>query len=484
MLLKMSLSATVLILVIVVIHAVTINKLPKKTFLVLWGIALFRLFIPFSIPSQFSIYTILNILKNTGTELSVPVFRSEAVTIPGIRTIHSITGNGISAESVQSGAPFLVIWLAGLLVCAAFILTMHLRCRREYKTALPVCSDFVKSWLGKHQIWRTVQIKQSDKISGPITYGILRPVILLPKSTDLTDENLLQYVLMHEYVHIRRFDIVSKWLLAAAVCIHWFNPLVWVMYILANRDLELACDETVVRSFGETAKSCYAMALIGLEEKKNRLTPLCNNFNKNAIEERIVSIMKMKKTSLMGTLLALAIVILTTTAFATTAVEPESDNSKPYTNDIIVAGSVAPKVSMDSSKPNTGDNVEGTANNEVSNQTDKVNNSNETNTDLKMSLTINESKVAADIYKVWLQKQKAYLQEEVALGKLSQKNEEELMNWYESVLTRIENGEEVSVVNDGAGNESISIIPESTEFDVKFSGSGLDKEAIITDKNK
>ena len=67
------------------------------------------------------------------------------------------------------------------------------------------------------------------------------------------------------------------------------------MYVLANRDIELSCDETVVQIFGETMKSAYAMMLIGMEEKKNKITPLCNSFSKNAIEERIVSIMKMKK---------------------------------------------------------------------------------------------------------------------------------------------------------------------------------------------
>lgn len=164
-----------------------------------------------------------------------------------------------------------------------------------------------------------MQIRQSDRIKTPLTYGIFRPVVLLPKTTDWTDKTQLRYILTHEFVHIQRFDTLTKLLLTSALCIHWFNPLVWVMYVLTNRDIELSCDETVVQAFGETTKSAYAMTLIGLEERKNRLTLLCNNFSQNAIEERIVSIMKMKKTSLIGMILALVLVIGIPIVFATSA---------------------------------------------------------------------------------------------------------------------------------------------------------------------
>ncbi len=93
-----------------------------------------------------------------------------------------------------------------------------------------------------------MEIRQSDRIAALLTYGVLRPVVLIPKQTDWTDETRLKVILTHEFVHIRRFDTLTKLLLAAALCIHWFNPFVWVMYVLANRDIELSCDETVVRT--------------------------------------------------------------------------------------------------------------------------------------------------------------------------------------------------------------------------------------------
>lgn len=130
------------------------------------------------------------------------------------------------------------------------------------------------------------------KVSSPLTYGIFHPVILMPKQTDWKNTKELQYILSHEYVHIYHYDIARKLIAIIAICIHWFNPFVWGMYFFFNRDMELACDESVVHMFGETSKSTYARMLISMETKKRSLTPFCNHFSKNAIEERITAIMK------------------------------------------------------------------------------------------------------------------------------------------------------------------------------------------------
>lgn len=149
--------------------------------------------------------------------------------------------------------------------------------------------------------------------------GIFRPVILMPKRMDWEDETGLQYILEHEFVHIRRFDVIFKLLLLAAVCVHWFDPLVWVMYVLANRDIELSCDETVVHHFGSGTRASYAKVLISMEETRSGFAPLCNHFSKNAMEERITAIMKTRKITVISLLLAAALVVGTVTVFATSA---------------------------------------------------------------------------------------------------------------------------------------------------------------------
>ncbi len=326
LLLKMSFSTSVLILAIVIIRVLLLHMLPKKTFLVLWGIALCRLLIPFAIPSQFSIYSVLDLLKNRFNEADLPLV-GIPITSPNTPITETISSQtGLMYENIS---PVLVIWLIGLTGCTLFFLVTHLRCRVEYKAALPVDNEFVMRWQKKHSLWRRVQIRQSDRITAPLTYGIFRPIILLPKQTDWTDETQLCYILTHEFVHIQRFDTLIKLVMATALCVHWFNPFVWLMYVLANRDIELSCDEAVVRTFGENIKSAYALTLIGLEEKKNRFMPFVNNFSKNAIEERIVSIMRIKKGSAFCIVSAIILVIGIIVVFATTSQRNNHDVSLP-----------------------------------------------------------------------------------------------------------------------------------------------------------
>ena len=316
-LLQMSFAGAVMILAIIVIRALAITFLPKKTFLALWGIAVMRLLLPFSLPSVFSVYSLIgNHIPMTAPakvqqafEVLPPEISGQMATMPG----------GIS-NTASPISVWTIIWGIGALVCALVFAIAYWKCRQECQTSLPVDNDFIKGWLSSHQLKREISIRQSSRFSVPLTYGVLRPVILTPTSTDWENTKALQYVFAHEYVHIRRFDSITKLVLITGLCVHWFNPLVWAMYVLANRDIELSCDEAVVRLFGENTKAAYARSLISMEETRSGLTPLCNNFNKNAIEERITAIMKMKKTSVFSLVLALFLVFGVTTAFATSAV--------------------------------------------------------------------------------------------------------------------------------------------------------------------
>lgn len=327
--LQMSFSASVMIVAVVMIRALTLHRLPKRTFIALWGVVICRLLIPFSIPYRFSFYTGLKLIKQmlsaqTATSVvSVPVGITGGTNIAELPTAGEVMPSVPAATAAVS--PIFVAWLVGMCVFTLIFIIVYLKCRRDFKTSLPVQNDFAACWLREHALRRTVQIRQSDRIQAPLTYGVFRPVILLPKAIDWTDEAGLKVILVHELTHIRRFDALTKLVLAAAVCVHWFNPLVWVMYVLANRDIELSCDEAVVRSFGETMKSAYALTLISWEERKSSLAPLISGFSKNAIEERITAIMKIKKTSLIGVILALVLVIGTVTVFATNAAE-ENDS--------------------------------------------------------------------------------------------------------------------------------------------------------------
>lgn len=314
-LLQMSFYGAVLIVMIVILRAIARHRLPKKVFIILWSIALLRLLIPVSVPSEFSLYSILPV--DILVQDMVPVAdntSSEKTTLPVPNPVVSTDVPTVQVTGISNGngrfVPLpTVFWLLGTIGVSLFFCIAYLRCRREFATSLPIENKTVLSWQASHPLKWAYEIRQSDRITAPLTYGILHPVILLPKSMDYEEEQQLHYVLLHEHTHIRHLDTLTKLFIILTVCLHWFNPLVWVMYLLFNRDIEFFCDECVLSSEEEDTRSSYANTLIHMEEAASLSMPLCNHFSKNAIEERIASIMKSKKTTF-GMILAGAFIVI------------------------------------------------------------------------------------------------------------------------------------------------------------------------------
>ncbi|MBU9745429.1 M56 family metallopeptidase [Lachnospiraceae bacterium ASD3451] len=306
-LVQMSVSAGVMIALISVVRLLLLHRLPKNTFLVLWWIVLVRLLIPFSFPSPVSIFSVIGERGANGyvadaADGNLPVLNSDMVV-----EHEGVSGIGSGEESVSVGRVLRLVWLAGGLLCAVFFFVCYFRCRRLFAEALPAESEVVSDWLAQHELKRPLTVRQSSWLKAPLSYGVLRPVILIPKQKNW-DVRDLDCVLWHEFIHVRRFDGLTKFFLAAALCVHWFNPFVWIMYGLANRDLELSCDEAVVRALGQAVRSTYAMALISMEERKGRLAPFASGFSRFAIEERIQAVMKYKKTTFGAVLASVAII--------------------------------------------------------------------------------------------------------------------------------------------------------------------------------
>ena len=338
-LLEMSFSGAILVLMIVVVRAIAIHRFPKKIFLALWITAIARLLLPFSIPvpipSPMGVYSSAE--GNTaGFESAHSVVYenhhpASGAAFGGYQSDHS-ANTPQAVQSVPSISVWTAIWIAGMTVLSGIFLLSYLRSKQEFRNALPIQNENVTAWLNEHHLKRKIEIRQLSGINTPMTYGLFHPVILLPPNTDLDNKQQLEYILFHEYVHIRHYDTALKFLAAIALCIHWFNPLVWVLYILFNRDIELACDECVIRRFGRENRAAYARTLISMEERKSFIAPFCNNFSKNAIEERIVSIMKTKKSSAVALFAAGVIVAGATGAFITSVQADENRTADVQSN--------------------------------------------------------------------------------------------------------------------------------------------------------
>lgn len=319
--LQMSVSGGVLIAVVLLLRTLTAKKLPKITFKIMWYIALARLLIPFDIPCAVSVYSIFSRSpEETATaNTTAPAPRSDYtwdfLTYSGENEAPTIT----HSEAAPKVDAWKMIRLSGTGILATFFVISYLKNLAKFRESLPVDDDFTRDWLNSHKVRRRISVRYSDRVSSPLTYGIFRPVILLPKNAD---GSVLKYALAHEFVHIRQFDAVFKLLIAATVCVHWFNPLVWAMCFFANRDIEISCDETVLRTMG-FEKTDYALALIRSEEHKSGLV-LGSGFAGNTVKERIMMIMKYKKVTAISVAAAVALTAGTVTVFATS---PSDDKS-------------------------------------------------------------------------------------------------------------------------------------------------------------
>ncbi len=302
---ELSLTGGVLVAAVLLIRAAAGRRLPRAALPVLWGVALCRLLLPLRLPSPTSVYAAAGRLEQLrpGLLLGGPERAAQAV---------QETGAGGSPLPVLT-----LVWAGAALGIALCVLIPHLRCMARCRASLPEESPLVGAWMAAHPLRRPVRVRCSDRIDAPFTCGVLRPVIYLPRDLDRTDGDRLAFVLAHELAHIRRWDALTKWLLAACLCIHWFNPLVWAMYLLAVRDLELACDEAVLRICGPAARADYARTLVALEEKRARFAPMCSSFAKNALEERILAIMKHKKWTAAGIAAAAVLAVALIAVFAT-----------------------------------------------------------------------------------------------------------------------------------------------------------------------
>ena len=347
-LLERSFLAAAMIVVLIFARVFLLHRLPKITFQIAWAVVILRLLIPYSVP-VFSADTperiswVEKFLKENSdgdADIEKPILEGETKkrenqNMPSPSNNFSDQkiekklqrealdkGNFVKNDRERTGVQkfypvFRVIWSVGMLIGFLYFLLSHLRARSLYTAALPAERSLpgLNKSLERTLHYRRVKIKVSDRIFAPVTYGLFFPVIVLPKNTDWENGGQLRMVLEHEIVHIRRFDILYKWLLAVSVTIHWFNPFVLIMYVLANRDIELSCDETVIRCFENGRKKDYALALLNYEEKR-MVSPTVTGFGTNAVKERMKAMMKLNKTSVFGMVMSVALIAGTTTAFA------------------------------------------------------------------------------------------------------------------------------------------------------------------------
>lgn len=241
MLMHMSISGGILIILILALRMLAIKRLPKKVFVLLWEIAALRLLIPFDLPLRYGI-------------VSPVVVHAEKAVLDVSRP---------AAGIIDWRMVLWILWISGIAILLFIFGIRYYRESQRLADALPVSKDEDEILRMLVKIPERVKIYVSDRTSTPLTVGMVQSWIILPKQLR-ADRIDLKYVLAHEMVHIRRADNVLKMIMLMAACIHWFNPLAWMMYLFFDRDIELSCDERVLEIYGEKQKKKYAETLLDL----------------------------------------------------------------------------------------------------------------------------------------------------------------------------------------------------------------------------
>ena len=269
------------IVIAVLILRFCLKEAPKWVNVLLWGIVAVRLIFPFSIESALSLIPSAetvspSIMMETAPSVQTGVPALDQVINPVID--HSLSpAPGASANPLQIWISVMAaVWLAGAAALLLYSAISYWRLRRRVREAVILRDN----------------IYQSENAGSPFVLGIIQPKIYLPYSVD---RGALAYVIAHEQAHIRRGDHWWKPLGFLLLTVHWFNPLLWLGYILLCRDIELACDEKVIREMGNEQRADYTQALVSCSVSRRSIAACPLAFGEVGIKERVKSVMNYKK---------------------------------------------------------------------------------------------------------------------------------------------------------------------------------------------
>ena len=316
---NMSISASWLVLAVLILRFV-LKKAPKWINVLLWGIVAIRLICPFSFESPLSLIpsaeTIpLNIGMDTTPTINSGISAINNAVNPIISQSNTpMAGASINPLQITIGI-YEYIWIFGMIALALYTAISYWRLHRKVDTAVRYKDN----------------IFQSENVSSPFVFGIIKPRIYLPFKMNGQD---LEHVVAHEHAHIRRKDHWWKPFGFLLLTIHWFNPLMWMAYVLLCRDIELACDEKVIKELGNEQRGDYTQALVACSVNRRMIAACPLTFGEVGVKERVKSVMNYKKPALWVIIIAVIVCVGVAVCFLT---NPKQDS---YTLRIVVpAGS-------------------------------------------------------------------------------------------------------------------------------------------------
>lgn len=306
--LNMSISASWIVLAVLLLRF-ALKKAPKWITVLLWGIVAIRLICPFTvesvmslIPSAETINPNIMMEKTPEIDTGIPIIN---------HTINPIINSSLSPDPAASANPLQiwipilsVVWVAGIVLLLAYAAISFWRIKRKVGTAVLLRNN----------------LYQSETVMSPFVFGIIKPKIYLPFHISEQD---LEHVISHEQAHIRRKDHWWKPFGFLLLALHWFNPFMWLGYILLCRDIELACDEKVIKELDHDQKADYSQALLTCSVNRRMISACPLAFGEVGVKSRVKSVLNYKKPAFWMIIIAVIASIAVAVCFLTNPKTPE-----------------------------------------------------------------------------------------------------------------------------------------------------------------
>ena len=313
---NMSISASWLVLVVLILRFV-LKKAPKWVNILLWGIVAIRLICPFSFESALSLIPSAETFPEK--VISGPSFDVQTGITPVDNRINDYLGDryfeGVTVPANNGNnimTILTIVWTIGILLLVAYTVISYWRLRRKVDTAVRYKDN----------------IFQSENVKSPFVLGIIKPRIYLPFNMNGQD---LEHVVAHEQAHIHRKDHWWKPFGFLLLTIHWFNPLVWLAYVLLCRDIELACDEKVIKELGNEQRADYTQALVACSVNRRMIAACPLAFGEVGVKDRVKSVMNYKKPAFWGVVLAVIVCVFVAVCFLTNPVTENNGTDRTVT---------------------------------------------------------------------------------------------------------------------------------------------------------
>ncbi|MBQ3076184.1 MAG: hypothetical protein IJC26_08955, partial [Clostridia bacterium] len=277
---NMSISASWIVLCVLLLRML-FKRAPKWIAVLLWGIVAVRLICPFSVESVLSLLPSAETISPEIMEAKAPAIDSGVSIID--EAVNPMIGTSFAPDPVTSANPlqiwipaFSVVWIVGVIGMLCYVWVSYLGVKRNVSTAVLLRDN----------------VYQSERVVSPFVLGLVKPKIYLPFS--LSEEEA-GYVISHEKAHLRRKDHLWKPLGFLILALHWFNPLIWLAYALLCRDIELACDEKVIKEMSPGQKADYSQALLTCSVNRRMITACPLAFGEVGVKARVRSVLNYKK---------------------------------------------------------------------------------------------------------------------------------------------------------------------------------------------